>query len=83
MPAEVQITNRNSLSSKRLTARLQDSDSGDAVLDFIIGPGEAAIIPIMNTMTLVVNISAVEGEETDTVFADAYATANTTRQAAH
>ncbi len=56
MPTEVQITNRNTLTPQRMMATLQDVDTGDSVLDFVIGPGEAVIIPMMKTMNVIVSV---------------------------
>lgn len=65
MPTEVQITNRNAMITKRVTASLQDSDTGAPVLDVVIGPGEAVIVPLLTSMTLVVTLcpSRPEDEE--------------------
>lgn len=60
MPAEIQITNRNAVTPKRVTATLRDSDSGEVMLDFLIGPGEAVIVPMLTTMTLTVTLAAAE-----------------------
>lgn len=57
MPTEVQITNRNSLATKRVTAKLQD-DHGESVLEFVIRPGENAIIPVMTSMSILVTEEA-------------------------
>lgn len=54
MSTEIQITNRNSLTTKRVLAKLQDSDDDDPFMEFIIRPGEAVIIPITHGMTLLV-----------------------------
>ncbi len=59
---EIQITNRNALSSNPVTASLQDVESGDTVLDFVIGPGQAVIVPILNTMNLVVSCDEPHAE---------------------
>lgn len=62
MSTQIQITNRNALTRKRVTASLQDADTGDTVLDFVIGPGEAVIVPMMKTMNLVVSCDQPGGE---------------------
>ncbi|MBW7850649.1 MAG: hypothetical protein H3C38_09155 [Rhodospirillales bacterium] len=69
MPTEIQITNRNPLTTKRVTAKLQDEDLDDPFMEFVISPGEAVIIPIKNGMTLLVSeeTAAREGAEAETV----------------
>lgn len=65
MPTEIQITNRNAIIAKRVTATLQDSDTGDAVLDVVIGPGQHVIVPLLTSMTLVVALSPAESEDNE------------------
>lgn len=51
MPTEIQITNRNPLTTKKVCARLTDDDT-TPLLEFIIGPGEAVIIPMQGNLVL-------------------------------
>lgn len=62
MTTEVQITNRNTIVPRRLTATLTDIDTGDTVLGFVLGPGEAVIIPLLTTMNVVVSLPPAEDE---------------------
>jgi len=51
MPTEIQITNRNALTTKKICAKLVDGET-TPLLEFVIGPGEAVIIPMDGNLVL-------------------------------
>ncbi len=52
MASEIQITNRSAQPGHKLTADLKASDGTETILQFVLGPGEAVILPLEPGMHL-------------------------------
>lgn len=54
MPTEIQIVNRSPVLTKKIVAKLHNTETGDSILEFIVGPGEAVNVPIGIGMAVLV-----------------------------
>lgn len=63
MPTEIQIINRNPLTTKRVSAKLLDEGDDAPFMEFVIRPGEAVIVPIKHGMALLVSEEAPAEQE--------------------
>lgn len=62
MATQIQITNRSAEPDRRVTAALTASDGTETLVEFVLRPGEAVIVPLPDGMRVAVADSAPQAD---------------------